>query len=505
MPTNLELTLNPLKASDFGPRQARHLLRRVGFGSTPQQVNEAINAGPQKTVNQLLANLDQPLRDGQLPEVDPDVIRPPNAEERATNAKARREGDQDTIDAFRSEQQRRRQQDRRMMGQLRRWWIGLMTETDAPLRENLTLLWHGHFATAHRNVRDTNLMWQQNQLFRTHAGGNFANLLTGIVRDPAMLRYLNNDRNNKRRPNENLAREIMELFSLGEGNYTEQDIKQAAKALTGYHVRDNDFLMRDGQHDGSAKTVLGETDTFNGDDLAQLLLDQQACSEFIAYKLVRHFVADIDGWPSSVPSPLASMTRQIAQLLWQNNYDLKPVLAALFQSRFFYSEALVGKQIKSPTQLIVGTARMLHTPGPPARSLNDLDSGMRQMGQQLFDPPSVAGWDGGRSWINTSTLFTRQNTCAYMITGIRPNRKFNASRVRYEPMTLVSELLPETNTKDVQAKTLVDAMVDQYVGEHIPAARREPLVSYLKDKPLNNESMIGVLTLLTAMPEYQLI
>ncbi len=492
---NMDTSLTPIKPSDFGPPQARHLMLRAGFGAGPHEIAQLAELEPQQAIRQLLKT---PSTEIAIADIDPDVIHPPTAEERERFMRARKNNDE----AARSEARRiineRRAQDRRMLADLRRWWVRLMIDTRSPLQEKLVLLWHSHFASRHRNVRDTFLMYQQNQLFREHAAGSFADLARAVVRDPAMLKFLNNDKNNKRKPNENLAREFMELFTLGEGNYSEDDIKQGARALTGYHVDDNDFVFHDRRHDKARKTVLGETGKFDGDDFVDVLLDQPACSRYIALKLYRHFVADVSDHLDEVPGPHKAVIQRIATMLRKNNYQITPVLKTLFLSKHFYDPKIVGQKIKSPAQLVIGTARSLNT---PTRSLGTLSDGMRIMGQDLFDPPSVAGWDGGRSWINTSTLFTRQNVCTYLITGKDPRKKkWNRNQTGFDPMPLLA------NLDSHEPKPVVDHLVNFMLGEHTPASRREPLVKFMQDrsKGVTPDSMIALLTLITAMPEYQL-
>jgi len=492
----MDTSLTPIRPGDFGPAQARHLLLRAGFGGGPDEINRYVQMGLDHAVTAAMdVSTDEPEP---APKIDPDVIRPLTPDERELFADARRNNNEAARSALQRKIVQRRAQDREMIGELRRWWVGLMIDTEVPLREKMVLLWHSHFASRHRNVRDTYLMCQQNQLFRTHADGSFAKLARAVVRDPAMLRFLNNDQNNKRTPNENLAREFMELFTLGEGNYTEKDIKQGARALTGYHVDDNDFVFHERRHDHAKKTVLGETGRLDGDDFVDVLLNQQACLRYIALKLYRHFVDDVSDQINEVPAPNREVVMRMAVMLRKNGYRVAPVLEALFKSRHFYDVGIVGQKIKSPAQLIVGTSRTL---GTPKRSLGTLSDGLRAMGQDLFDPPSVAGWNGGRSWINTSTLFTRQNVCTYLITDKDPRkRKWNRKQIGYDPMPLLAGI------ESREPGTVVDHVVGFMLGEHTPTDRREPLYRFMKErkKGVDADGMIALLTLITAMPEYQL-
>ncbi len=493
----MDTSLSPIPSRDFGPRQARHLLLRAGFGATPAQVLEASRRGLDATVDALVRY--ERVDDSALPkpEADPDVVRPPTPEERQAQAEARRSGDQAAQDAIRRAQLNSQRMDRAMIGQLRDWWIARLIATPRPMQEKLTLLWHDHFASSQRQVRDAYLMLQQNQMFREHANGSFADLLRNIVRDPAMLRYLNNDRNNKRKPNENFARELMELFALGEGNYTEDDIRAGARALTGYTVNDNDFHFRNAAYDDTRKRILSELGPWNGDHFVSILLKQAACARFAALKLYRHFVADVSVYPAQIAADHLAVIDALADRLRADEYALAPALGVLLRSRHFYDDAIVGQKIKSPAELLVGTIRQL---GTPTRQKRALAQSMEGMGQTLFEPTSVAGWPVGQEWINTSTLFVRQNTCTYLLTGKLPNQRWEPGQVAYDPEPLLVGL--EDRSPEVVANHLIDVLL----GDKTPAARREPIVKFMKqrDKGVTKESLVALLMLLTATPEYQL-
>lgn len=494
----LNTSLEPIPDDAFGPAQARHLMLRAGFGGTPRQITELQSLGLANAVDRLVDYADTPLGDLEPADLDPDVQRRPSREERMAFLKARKEKDRETLDKFRKQRVTANFEDRHMHAQLQRWWVQRMIQTPRPAEENLTLLWHNHFATRHRDIRDAYLMEQQNSFFRDNANGSFADLAAGIIRDPAMIKFLNNDKNHKRKPNENLARELMELFTLGEGYYTENDIKQGARALTGYHVDDNDFLFNKFAHDDGDKTILGKSGPINGDSFVKLLLAHEACSRYIALKLYLHFVADVpDDW-DLLDSETRLVVQGLADELRRTGYELKPVLTRLFKSRHFYDAGVVGKKIKSPVQVVVGTARQAQT---PMRDDRGLTLALKMMGQDLFEPPSVAGWEGGRAWINTSTLFLRQNTCTYLITGNAKGRGFKKSGLNYDPMPLL-----EGCGDKASAKAVTDHLCDALLGPHVPAARREPLVQFMndRDKGVTADSVVALLLLITAMPEYQL-
>jgi hypothetical protein len=489
-------SLKAISPDAFDAPKARHLLSRAGFGGPPEQVEALLAMGLDKAVDHLVDYESVDKSDLPTPDYDPDIMRPPTEQERDAMREARlgRRGEDTAVrDQFRAEFLRRQYEDRLQMGRLEQWWIGRIIATPRPLEEKLTVLWHSHFASNHRTVHDSFLMLKQNALLRNHAT-NFADLAVGIVRDPAMIRFLNNDANRKAHPNENLARELMELFTLGEGNYSENDIKEGARALTGYAAEDNDFVFRDRVHDTGDKTILGQRGEFDGEDFVRILLNRPACSIFVAYKLYRHFVGDLDG---PIGKPQESVIRQLAGEIADRRFNLKPALKKLFKSEHFYAAEVMGNQIKSPIQLLAGTVRTLLT---PTRDPNVLADAMTMMGQKLFDPPTVAGWAGGRDWINTSTLFVRQNLATYLIAGKLPyNDQWNREGVSYDPSFLVEGV-------EKKPEAMVDRVVSVLLAGDIPVERRAELMKFMKERrdATSADALIALLLLVTAMPEYQL-
>lgn len=503
--------LRALRGGSFGEREARHLLNRAGFGGPPQEVSKLATMGLEEAVDSLVDFHNTPMLPVREDEFDKDIVRPTNEEERAEIRRARERGDEAAIDRFRREIQARQRSDRRQMAAIQEWWMQRMIQTPRPLEEKLTLFWHGHFATNYRGTQDSYHMFMQNQLFRANAAGNFADLCFGIIRDPAMLRYLNNDRNRRQAPNENLARELMELFTLGEGNmYTEQDIREGARALTGYTFYDDDFVFREHWHDPQPKTIFGRTGNFDGDDFVRLILSQPIVSEFICMKLYRFFVND---QPEPLPGDAQQFVVALAGELRKNEYQLRPVLKTLFKSQHFYDQRHRAGLIKSPVQLIVQLLRALElTPGelmPWVRTAGT-------MGQMVFYPPSVKGWDVGRTWINTSTLFARQNAVIRLLhqhppdEGRRPRRgrrNRRGARSRYNTMDLVES--PSTPGEDVDpinaeqvARRLLSALLCiEAQPEHIETVTG----LFRKHHDVVNEQTVrGAIILIAAMPEYQL-
>ena len=486
-------SLVPLASSKFGYTQAAHLLNRAGFGGSRQQIKALLGMGLASAVDYLVDYERVAPEAFKPPTYDPDIIRPYTAEERA-ELRANR-NDPQVRERLQAERNYRRELDGQQMQALANWWLETIIATPRPLEEKLTLLWHGHFASSYRNVRDSYLMLRQNQFFRANANGSFADLALGIVKDPAMIVFLNNDSNRKAKPNENLARELMELFTLGAGNYTEEDIKEGARALTGSTYSDNDFFFSKRNFDSTEKTILGQRGDWDAESFVRILLARNACPIFIASKLYRHFIADVD---ESFNDADQAIITHMAKLLKDNRYELKPVLKAMFRSQMFYSQEVMGNQIKSPVQMLVGTIRTLET---PVHDIQLLKGALSMMGQELFGPPSVAGWYGGRSWVNTSTLFVRQNLGMYLITSKLPFKDgWSKNKMDYDPRPLIAGL------KQTTAVNIVDHLLPTICVARLAPQRREQLIEFLKERkdPAARDSLVGLLLLMTSLPEYQL-
>jgi uncharacterized protein (DUF1800 family) len=285
------------------------------------------------------------------------------------------------------------QKNREGVRSLNMYWMHEMVNSSAQLREKLSFFWHGHFA-----CRNLNVFYQQGLLdaIRTNALGNFGDLLKAVSKSSAMLNFLNNQQNRKDHPNENFAREVMELFTLGRGNYTEHDVKEAARAFTGWGSNlKGEFTFRKFQHDSDSKTVLGKTGNFDGDKVLDILLEQKQTAKFISQKVYKFFVNEtIDTEKSD----------WLADRFYKSNYDISGLLEDIFTSDWFYEEKNIGAKIKSPVELLVGIQRMLPMKLENEEALMLLQ---RVLGQMLFYPPNVAGWPGGKSWIDSSTLMMR--------------------------------------------------------------------------------------------------
>jgi uncharacterized protein (DUF1800 family) len=272
-------------------------------------------------------------------------------------------------------------------------WLSQMINSEAQMREKMSLFWHGHFA-----CRVINIFFQQQLLniVRENALGNFGDLLREVSKSPAMLSFLNNQQNKKQHPNENFAREVMELFTMGRGNYTENDVKEGARAFTGWGFNlQGEFVDRPFLHDNGNKTFLGKTGNFDGDDIIDILLEQKQTAKFITQKIYKYFVND---------SPDASKIEPLASRFYQSGYDMKKLLAEIYTSDWFYDDKNIGTRIKSPVELLVGIRRLIpmDLEKPEVQLLFE-----RALGQILFYPPNVAGWPGGKNWIDSSALMLR--------------------------------------------------------------------------------------------------
>lgn len=390
--------LTPLDESKWNEATAAHLLNRAAFGATPVEIERARQKGLTGAVRDLVevkadaANVEAPA-----------WAHPRNIRAQRMEIKAAKESGEN----FRSKIREVRMMEGDEMIDLRRWWLDRMLNGPAPLLEKMTLFWHGHFATSIQKVRDAYWMWLQNDTLRRNALGNFGALVKKISRDPAMMIYLDLQQSLQEHPNENWARELMELFTVGIGNYTEQDIRESARAFTGYRINftTQQFRFAPFQQDHGPKRFMGRTGNLNGDDIIDTLVSKPACAQFMGRKLWRFFADD---------EPPTAIIDSVAATIRKHNFEMRPVLREIFSSAEFYSDRAMGSQIKSPVQYIVQTSKILDTPAPPPLAAQNA---MRQMGQILFAPPNVKGWDGGKQWISTSTLLFRYNFANYLING----------------------------------------------------------------------------------------
>ena len=402
-----ELDLRPLEAGQWNPATAAHLLSRAGFGISNAQARAMSQQSMEEVVDALL-NPAHP----QSAFVHSDIFEPgldPFPPSRpATTALARQQGHALGV-AVRPEGNRPMQgvvnkffywlrASRLETDRVAYWWAERMLLSESPLQEKLALFWHGHFACNEDKVRDYRKMLRQVELFRSKGLGSFRDLVLAVAQDPAMLVFLDAGVNTKDSPNENFAREIMELFTMGVGHYGERDVQEAARAFTGWNVEGLEFTLVSDDHDTARKSFLGEEGNFSGAEIIDIIMRQPVTADFIAAKLYRYFVNEDLSRDNEA---------QLGAVLRQHDYHIGQYLGVLFRSRDFYSQANTGSRIKGPVELVVSTYRRLgldFVPGVP-----DFNVTTAALGQRLLHPPTVAGWSEGRSWITPSLLFERGN------------------------------------------------------------------------------------------------
>ncbi len=429
------------------PRVA-HLYRRAGFAASWKQLDEAVAAGCQATVERLLAG--EPASDSFYQQAQR------SAESLLATGNP---------------------------AQLAAWWLNVMLHSPHPLLEKLTLFWHGHFATSAAKVTDARMMYVQNAILRKHALGRFGALLGEVSKDPAMLIWLDATTNHKAHPNENFAREVMELFCLGLGNYSEHDIKEAARAFTGWELRQGEFRRNVGQHDDGEKTVLSQTGRWTGDDVLRILLAQPATARFLVRKLFRHLVSETLDPPAALIDPLAEGLRQ-------REYDLSWLVRTLLSSRLFYSPHAMRQRIKSPVELGIGLLRSLEA------SVNcyALADDLRDLGQAVLFPPNVKGWDGGTAWISSSTLVGRANLVWAVVSG---NARLK-SRVNLRRLAAFDGV--------DQPAEVVSRLTELLLSAPLPDEVRIPLTAVAADRNGDDRLRLArVVQAITTLPEYQLI
>ena len=434
-------------------RRVGHLLRRAGFGGTPEEVQAYAQKGLAATIDELVEYQAKPSDlEVTLQQVQGDLVDLHNLEDIQT------------------------------------WWLFRMLHTQRPLEEKMTLFWHGHFATAESKVKNARFLHDQNQTLRQYALGNFKDLVTAMAKDPAMLVWLDGNTNRKGAPNENFARELMELFTLGAGNYTEDDVKAGARAFTGWNLAPlrGEFVFNKNQHDEGDKAFRGLTGNLNGDDVIANVVADVATAKRLARKLFAFFAYD---------NPEPEVLQPFADIYVKSGFEIKPVVKAILSSEAFYSDKAFTTHVKSPVEYVVGSVKQL---GGRIRE-RSLIPALRQLGQELFNPPSVAGWPGGPAWLDAATMASRFNFGALLAGAVRGAQNQGGGYI--DPERFVQQL----GTKDW------DAVIDLF-GTSFTAGLTDETRSSLKDyvskakdaRPITLETKLrGMVHLLMASPEYQ--
>jgi hypothetical protein len=478
----------PSSSAPWDRKLAAHLYRRAGFGACREDLLDAERLGHSGTLDLLL---------GGAPWAD--------------------EMQQTLVDVGRIAAERDYDGE-----SLRAWWLYCMLQGGHPLREKLTLFWHSHFATSIVKVQNTAMMFRQNCLLRTHALAKFGPLLQAISKDAAMMCWLDSNSNIKGRANENYARELMELFSLGVGHYTEKDVREAARAFTGWQTDSEHFNIDARLHDHGPKTVLGQTGNWDGADVVRIILGQPQVARFLVRKLYQAFISEQAAPPDALLEPLCESFRQ-------SDYDVAELLKTMLASRLFYSEHAFRQRVKSPTEYVLGAVLAIVRRGAGEQGYQSLPpqplvGWIRGMGQQLFAPPNVKGWVAGQAWLNTATVLERDNFAAALALGSLWNNALpwppgvpavsdkssasagmaeqSAPPAAFDPARLLQE------EKVSRPEDVVRVLVDLYLPGGIrPEARAKLVAFFAEGKPagpaLERRVREAVLAMLT-MAEYQL-
>jgi uncharacterized protein (DUF1800 family) len=449
----------PSAKASWDVRRVGQLYRRATFGATAAELEAGLKAGPEKAVAGLLeGGPDQKEFDARMAPLAATLVRVNNG------------------------------------AALRALWVARMLYGPHPLREKLTLFWHNHFATSNAKVQSARHMLGQYELLRRHALGSFAALLKEMSYDPAMLVWLDGQGSTKGNPNENYAREVMELFALGVGNYTEHDIREAARAFTGWNVGGGKAVFDQSKHDAGEKKILGQTGSWKPDDVVRICLEQKSAPYFLAGKLYRFLVSEEDTPTQELLEPLAAQLRK-------SNYDFGDLVKTVLSSNLFFSERAYRKRVKAPTDFVLGIVRGLEgRVGTTA-----LAEVLAQLGQNVFNPPSVKGWDGGPAWLNGQTLLFRQNL-ALALTSTEDGR-FGS---RTDPAALARKHHKKSDEEQV------DFFLRLFLQGDVPAESRARLLDYLKKshkrKPpvywtardAADQRVRAVCHLVLTLPEFQL-
>lgn len=413
----------PSNKNPWTLEKAGHLFRRAAFGGSWTELQSALSDGPSKTVDKLL--------------------NPPSAKSNDFYQQTDKLAEPllTTTDDQRA----------------RAWWLYVLLNSPHPLLEKLTLFWHNHFATSNSKVRDVGAMLRQNQLLRKNALGKFGTMLQDVAKDPAMLVWLDGVTNKKGKPNENFARELMELFSLGIGNYSEHDIREAARAFTGWGIKSERFNFEPSEHDDEKKAVFGQTGTFSGEDIVKLCLDKPCCAQFLVCKLMRYLI-------SETLQPAPELVEPLAKQFRDSGYDIKAMVGVILRSNIFFSTDAYRARVKPPVEFAVGIIHALEGRADAIQLAEILDP----LGQRLFDPPSVKGWDGSSTWLNSTTLLLRHNLAA-ALTSTEDRRFYN----RCDPVRVAHAHL---SNQDADPEKAVGFFLDLLLQGDVPPAAKSKIV-----------------------------
>lgn len=437
----------PSRESPWDVSRAAHLYRRAGWGATYAELQTAVDRHPLEVVEEICSPPATP-NDSAFEQESSDIARAMLATGNAEN--------------------------------LAPWWLHRIRFSPSPLLEKMTLFWHGHFATSAAKVTDAALMHQQNELLRRHVLGDFAELAQGISHDPAMLVYLDSDRNRRAHPNENYARELMELFCLGEGHYSESDVQQLARCFTGSEVRRGRYYFNRFQHDRGEKQIFGKSGNWGSREGVQVVLEHPRVGWFLVEKLYRFFIREDQTPPPALLAPLVEEFRD-------GSLQIQPLLRRIFSSQLFFAGSTLGRKIRMPLELTLGWLRSLDG----TANWTWLAPRLAELGQGLFYPPSVKGWDGGRAWINSATVVGRTNTMIEL---------FQDNATRFAGGTL-EQYLRRAGKSDPQER--LDWLATQLLATPLSDSARARLVGQV-ESAVDDTGWRRLLSSLASLPEAQL-
>jgi len=431
-------------------QKAAHLYRRAAFSGSPGQLQQAVDAGLPQTLDRLFDVSGSQAYDQEMNQAARFLL-----------------GNNDPRQAA-------------------AWWLLRMLNSPCPMLEKMTLFWHGHFATSAQKVQDVQPMLAQNQLLRQYALSHFEPLVQAISKDVAMLTYLDSEENRKTRPNENYARELMELFCLGLDRYSEQDIKEIARCFTGWEVRrvsgSARFRFNEHQHDPGTKTFLGQTGKFGGTDAVRIVVGRDDAKRFIARNLIRFFVFEDRPLDEALVEP-------VAQTLKHNDFNIAAAVRLILSSNLFFSPLAIGRKIRSPVELVIGLLHQLDATAETQPMMEDLE----QMGQLPLFPPNVKGWEGGRRWLNASTLLARAN----FVRRVANRQGVTLSAGSWEEWA-------SQNAVPKEPEQQVTWITSRFLPVELPNTTSQALVELLHQAGSADERASSLLTALGLVPEFQL-
>lgn len=458
----------------FSRKKITHLYWRAGFGISLKMLEQSSKLPLNTTVDRLIKDAkNQDLLTVKLPiyeEISKEGIS--KTERKLLSKKLRREN-----------------------RKVNSSWIQKMAASQNPLLERMTLFWHGHFALVSRN----NSFISKNYIntLRTHALGNFGDLVLAVARDPGMIKFLNNQQNKKGQPNENFARELLELFTIGIGHYSEQDVKQAARAFTGWRTdKKGNFHFSERQHDFGVKSFLGQTGKLDGTDIIRIILEKKQTAVFIATKVYKYFVNEKIN---------EQHVQILADVFYQSNYSIEKLMRTLFESDWFYAAENIGTKIKSPMDLLIGMMKTLQLNLEGQRSFLFIQ---KMLGQTLLNPPNVAGWAGGKNWIDNATLLFRLNLAGYFFKTVnvnvaaKPEFEDKADKKMTAKLSATMDLSPIlTNFVHLEEDLIFAHLKDWLIQCNLPIEKSE-IDNFTKHRTKEDYIKSLLLRLMT-LPEYQ--